>query len=70
MVYVVKPAVNEDGTRFVKRKSRLVICGNFLNPYAETSTANLDISVLRAMVTVGLTNGWSLVQANTEKSGQ
>eukprot|EP00971_Amphidinium_carterae_P103434 2047810-Amphidinium_carterae.1 len=37
--------------RFVKRKSRLVICGNFLNPYGETSTANLDVSVLRAVVT-------------------
>eukprot|EP00971_Amphidinium_carterae_P062133 1229958-Amphidinium_carterae.1 len=44
MVYVVKPAIADDGTRFVKRKSRLVICGNFLNPYGETSTANLDIS--------------------------
>eukprot|EP00971_Amphidinium_carterae_P154713 3067307-Amphidinium_carterae.1 len=58
MIYVVKPAVNDDGTRFVKRKFRLVICGNFLNPYGKTSTANLDIFVLRAVVTVGMTNGW------------
>eukprot|EP00971_Amphidinium_carterae_P331692 6465423-Amphidinium_carterae.1 len=64
MVYVVKPAVKDDGTRFVKRKSRLVICGNFLNPYGETSTANLDISVLRAVVTVGMTNGWSFSSAD------
>eukprot|EP00971_Amphidinium_carterae_P090247 1786655-Amphidinium_carterae.1 len=64
MVYVVKPAVNDDGTMFVKRKSRLVICGNFLNPYRETSTANLDISVLRAFVTVGMTNGWSFSSAD------
>eukprot|EP00971_Amphidinium_carterae_P301569 5991524-Amphidinium_carterae.2 len=56
MVYVVKPAVNDDGSRFVKRKSRLVICGNFLNPYGETSTANLDVSVLRVVVTVGMNN--------------
>eukprot|EP00971_Amphidinium_carterae_P271465 5386572-Amphidinium_carterae.1 len=48
MVYVVKPATKEDGSRHVKRKSRLVICGNFLQPYGETSTANLDVSVLRA----------------------
>eukprot|EP00971_Amphidinium_carterae_P321333 6386738-Amphidinium_carterae.1 len=64
MVYVVKPAVNDDGTRFVKRKSRLVICGNFLNPHGETSTANLDISALRAVVTVGMTNGWSFSSAD------
>eukprot|EP00971_Amphidinium_carterae_P172186 3413914-Amphidinium_carterae.1 len=44
MVYVVKPALKEDGSRYVKRKSRLVICGNFLKPYGETSTANLDVS--------------------------
>eukprot|EP00971_Amphidinium_carterae_P350566 6491623-Amphidinium_carterae.1 len=58
MVYVVKPAVREDGSRFVKRKSRLVICGNFLPSYGETSTANLDVSVLRAVVTAGMNNGW------------
>eukprot|EP00971_Amphidinium_carterae_P350334 6491492-Amphidinium_carterae.2 len=27
---------------------------NFLNPYGETSTANLDVSVLRAVVAVGM----------------
>eukprot|EP00971_Amphidinium_carterae_P053102 1045907-Amphidinium_carterae.1 len=59
MVYVVKPVLQKDGCRYVKRKSRLVICGNFIQPYGETSTANLDVSVLRAVVTVGSTNGWS-----------
>eukprot|EP00971_Amphidinium_carterae_P272333 5404640-Amphidinium_carterae.1 len=64
MVCVVKPAVAEDGTRFVKRKSRLVICGNFLNPCGETSTANLDISVLRSLVSVGLSNHWKFASAD------
>eukprot|EP00971_Amphidinium_carterae_P143526 2843650-Amphidinium_carterae.1 len=64
MVYVVKPAIGEDGTRFVKWKSRLVICGNFLNPYGETSTANLDISVLRSLLSVGLTNQWRFASAH------
>eukprot|EP00971_Amphidinium_carterae_P022264 439072-Amphidinium_carterae.1 len=64
MVYVVKPAVKEDGSRYVNRKSRLVICGNFLQPYGETSTANLDVSVLRAVITVGMTNGWKFASAD------
>eukprot|EP00971_Amphidinium_carterae_P273912 5436297-Amphidinium_carterae.1 len=64
MVYVVKPAIADDGTRFVKRKSRLVICGNFLTPYGETSTANLDISVLRTLISVGLTNKWRFASAD------
>eukprot|EP00971_Amphidinium_carterae_P313191 6224328-Amphidinium_carterae.1 len=64
MVYVVKPAVKEDGSRYVKRKSRLVICGNFLQPYGETSTANLDVSVLHAVITVGMTNGWKFASAD------
>eukprot|EP00971_Amphidinium_carterae_P148803 2950237-Amphidinium_carterae.1 len=64
MVYVVKPAIADDGTRFVKRKSRLVICGNFLNPYGETSTANLDIFVLRTLILVGLTNKWRFAFAD------
>eukprot|EP00971_Amphidinium_carterae_P052334 1030140-Amphidinium_carterae.2 len=46
MVYVVQPAIADDGTRFAKRKSRLVICGNFLNPYGKTSTANLAMGCL------------------------
>eukprot|EP00971_Amphidinium_carterae_P290735 5773205-Amphidinium_carterae.1 len=41
-----------------------VAIANFLNPYGETSTANLDISVLRAVVTVGMTNGWSFSSAD------
>eukprot|EP00971_Amphidinium_carterae_P283507 5627934-Amphidinium_carterae.1 len=64
MVYVVKPAVRDDGSSFVKRKSRLVICGNFLHPYGETSTANLDVSVLRAVVTVGKNSGWKFASAD------
>eukprot|EP00971_Amphidinium_carterae_P245526 4875830-Amphidinium_carterae.2 len=64
MVYVVKPAIADDGTRFVKRKWRLVNCGNFLNPYGETSTANLDISVLRTLISVGLTNKWRFASAD------
>eukprot|EP00971_Amphidinium_carterae_P292372 5803827-Amphidinium_carterae.1 len=35
MVYVVKPALKKDGSRYVKRKLRLVICGNFLKPYVK-----------------------------------
>eukprot|EP00971_Amphidinium_carterae_P319771 6355861-Amphidinium_carterae.1 len=64
MVYVVKPALKEDGSRYVKRKSRLVICGNFLKPYGETSTANLDVSVLRAVITVGMTYEWKFASAD------
>eukprot|EP00971_Amphidinium_carterae_P317915 6319816-Amphidinium_carterae.1 len=64
MVYVVKPAMANDGTRYVKRKSILVICGNFPNPYGETSTANLDISVLRTLISVGLTNRWRFASAD------
>eukprot|EP00971_Amphidinium_carterae_P105704 2093262-Amphidinium_carterae.1 len=65
MVCVVKPAVRDDGSRFVKRKSRLLICGNFLNPYGETFTANLDVSVLRGVVTVGMNNGWRFASVVT-----
>ena len=45
MVFVIKPGLNDDQTRFVKRKSRIVICGNYLQQFGETSTANLDIAV-------------------------
>eukprot|EP00971_Amphidinium_carterae_P286552 5689047-Amphidinium_carterae.1 len=59
MVYVVKPAVKEDG----KKVEASYTC-NFLQPYGKTFTANLDVSVLRAVVTVGMTYGWKFAPAD------
>eukprot|EP00971_Amphidinium_carterae_P224889 4461467-Amphidinium_carterae.1 len=64
MVYKVRPALKKDGLRHVKRKSRLVICGNCLKPYGKTFTANLDVLVLRAVITVGMTYGWKFASAD------
>ena len=64
MVYVIKPSVDDKGVRTLKRKSRLVICGNFLMPYGETSTANLDVAVFRSAVAVGLTKDWKFASTD------
>ena len=48
MVFVQKPG---------KKKARLVVCGQFLGQYQDTSTANLETAPLRAMMATGWTKG-------------
>ena len=45
MVFVKKPA---------KKKARIVICGNFLDQFSDSSTTNIDAPPLRALIA----NGW------------
>jgi len=53
MVFVIKPGKHAET---VKHTSRLVVCGNFLPQVAMTSTQNLDVTAMRAMISWGFTN--------------
>eukprot|EP00971_Amphidinium_carterae_P352811 6492739-Amphidinium_carterae.1 len=53
-VFTIKPTA--EGVP--KRKSRIVLCGNFLAPYSAPSTANLDSTVLRTTLHTAVHRGW------------
>ena len=48
MVFVQKPE---------KRKARLVVCGQFLDPECDTGTSNIDAAPLRALIASGWKKG-------------
>eukprot|EP00971_Amphidinium_carterae_P072656 1436687-Amphidinium_carterae.1 len=47
-VFTVKPTPD----RRAKRRSRIVLCGNYISPFASPSTSNLDSSAFRLVVAV------------------
>ena len=58
MVFVLKPDPESPGG--LKRKSRLVVCGNFLSRYAEYDVGNLDAGCMRLLLAETNRRGWGL----------
>eukprot|EP00971_Amphidinium_carterae_P352616 6492676-Amphidinium_carterae.1 len=55
-VFTIKPT--QEGVP--KRKSRIVLCGNFIQPFSAASTSNLDSAVLRLALHVMVQRSWML----------
>eukprot|EP00971_Amphidinium_carterae_P348454 6490498-Amphidinium_carterae.1 len=55
-VFTIKP--KSDGS--VKRRSRIVLCGNFITPFSSGSTSNLDSTAFRVVLAVTLFRGWMI----------
>eukprot|EP00971_Amphidinium_carterae_P299900 5958057-Amphidinium_carterae.2 len=53
-VFTLKPTAK----RIPKRKSRIVLCGNFVPAYSNPTTSNIDASVLRLVLNVAVQKKW------------